>query len=193
MDKPEPSESGYGAVGPALVSRVADQLLDRPGPLVVVNQEPTHNPGVRRVLLMRSVSGRLFLQGQTSLCHAPGAVPAVRPAPAGLVDVSPRTPRDSSPEPTDRPYTRRHVGRNYFLAPAQASARLASSETLTPRPLASRTTLFQLGLRRPCSTWLIHAWMKPAASATCTWLRPRSSRMAGQLGRGRGHRELSGP
>ena len=65
MDKPEPSESGYGVrCVPGLAVPVADQLLDRPGPLVVVNQEPTHNPGVRRVLLMRSVSGRLFLHGE---------------------------------------------------------------------------------------------------------------------------------
>jgi hypothetical protein len=56
------------------------------------------------------------------------------------------------PEPNGRLYTWRSIGRNYFLAPAQASARFASSETDTPSPVASRTTLLQLGLRRPHST-----------------------------------------
>lgn len=64
VDKPEPSQPSYGiCCVPGLAVPVTNQLIDRPGPLVVVDEQPTHDSGVRHVLLLRYVSGRLFLHG----------------------------------------------------------------------------------------------------------------------------------
>src|SRR5437868_4817584 len=86
--------------------------------------------------------GCIYSWGPSIPCHAPGAVSAVA---GGTRLIS-------------WPLVYYHIGGKFGSRQrdllASPSARFTSAEVRTPSPSARRTTLLQLGLRRPCSTLL---------------------------------------